>query len=131
MGLSPKAPCQPALRTFAVVGHTGGLGGACPVAQSHGGTEEAVSAAPHYAAQTFRAGHPRRCLRSVTVHLLRTAIDRPRALVAVSASAAPPRPFTPVRPCCHSAPPVSPKAVNASDEFLGQRDDDARGASHV
>jgi hypothetical protein len=24
------------------------------------------------------------------------------------------------------APPVSPKAVNASEEFLGQRDDDAR-----
>src|SRR2546425_11008787 len=29
------------------------------------------------------------------------------------------------------APPVSPKAVNASEEFLGQRDDDARRASHV
>src|SRR5437899_13046100 len=28
-------------------------------------------------------------------------------------------------------PPVSPKAVNASEEFLGQRDDDARRASHV
>ena len=27
--------------------------------------------------------------------------------------------------------PVSPKAVNASEEFLGQRDDDARRASHV
>jgi hypothetical protein len=26
---------------------------------------------------------------------------------------------------------VSPKAVNASEEFLGQRDDDARRASHV
>src|SRR5258706_9440453 len=26
---------------------------------------------------------------------------------------------------------ASPKAVNASEEFLGQRDDDARGASHV
>ena len=25
----------------------------------------------------------------------------------------------------------SPKAVNASKEFLGQRDDDARGASHI
>src|SRR5437867_3027481 len=29
------------------------------------------------------------------------------------------------------APPVSPKAVNASEEFLGQRNDDARRASHV
>jgi HPt (histidine-containing phosphotransfer) domain-containing protein len=29
------------------------------------------------------------------------------------------------------APPVSPKAVNASEELLGQRDDDARRASHV
>src|SRR5215212_2121632 len=29
------------------------------------------------------------------------------------------------------APPVSPKAVNALEEFLGQRDDDARRASHV
>src|SRR5213080_4723504 len=29
------------------------------------------------------------------------------------------------------APPVSSKAVNASEEFLGQRDDDARRASHV
>src|SRR5204862_8228659 len=29
------------------------------------------------------------------------------------------------------SPPVSPKAVNASEEFLGQRDDDARRASHV
>ena len=29
------------------------------------------------------------------------------------------------------APPVSPKAVNASGEFLGQCDDDARRASHV
>src|SRR3979411_132554 len=29
------------------------------------------------------------------------------------------------------APTVSPKAVNASEEFLGQRDDDARRASHV
>src|SRR5689334_1169486 len=29
------------------------------------------------------------------------------------------------------APPVSPKALNASEEFLGQRDDDACGASHV
>lgn len=29
------------------------------------------------------------------------------------------------------APPVSPKAVNASEEFLGQRDDDPRRASHV
>src|SRR5687767_8309186 len=29
------------------------------------------------------------------------------------------------------APPVSPKAVNASEEFLGQRDDDARRATHV
>src|SRR5690349_7888317 len=29
------------------------------------------------------------------------------------------------------APPGSPKAVNASEEFLGQRDDDARRASHV
>src|SRR5438128_4155837 len=29
------------------------------------------------------------------------------------------------------APPVSPKAVNASEEFLGQRDDDAPRASHV
>ena len=29
------------------------------------------------------------------------------------------------------APPVSPKARNASEEFLGQRDDDARRASHV
>src|ERR1700687_2647498 len=29
------------------------------------------------------------------------------------------------------APPVSTKTVNASEEFLGQRDDDARGASHV
>src|SRR4051812_26089730 len=29
------------------------------------------------------------------------------------------------------APPVSTKAVNASEEFLGQRDDDARRASHV
>src|SRR5947199_3410462 len=29
------------------------------------------------------------------------------------------------------APLVSPKALNASEEFLGQRDDDARGASHV
>ena len=29
------------------------------------------------------------------------------------------------------APPISPKAVNASEEFLGQRDDDARRASHV
>src|SRR5215216_4866536 len=28
-------------------------------------------------------------------------------------------------------PPVSPKAVNPSDEFLGQRHDDARRASHV
>jgi len=28
-------------------------------------------------------------------------------------------------------PPVSPKAVNASEEFLGQRDDDARWALHV
>ena len=27
--------------------------------------------------------------------------------------------------------PVSPKAVNASEEFLSQRDDDARRASHV
>jgi hypothetical protein len=26
---------------------------------------------------------------------------------------------------------VRPKAVNASEEFLGQRDDDARRASHV
>jgi hypothetical protein len=26
---------------------------------------------------------------------------------------------------------LSPKAVNASEEFLGQRDDDARRASHV
>src|SRR5947207_12468782 len=30
-----------------------------------------------------------------------------------------------------AAPPVSPKAVNASEKFLGQRDDDARRASHV
>jgi hypothetical protein len=29
------------------------------------------------------------------------------------------------------ASPVSPKAVNASEKFLGQRDDDARRASHV
>src|SRR5438046_9154718 len=29
------------------------------------------------------------------------------------------------------APPVSRTAVNASEEFLGQRDDDARRASHV
>src|SRR6266581_3893737 len=29
------------------------------------------------------------------------------------------------------APPVSPKAVNASEEFLGQRDDDARRPPHV
>src|SRR6266545_4633525 len=29
------------------------------------------------------------------------------------------------------APPVSPKAVYASEELLGQRDDDARRASHV
>src|SRR5690349_615484 len=29
------------------------------------------------------------------------------------------------------APPGSPKAVNASGEFLSQRDDDARRASHV
>src|SRR4030095_16338317 len=29
------------------------------------------------------------------------------------------------------APSVSPKAVNASEEFLGQRDDDARRGSHV
>jgi hypothetical protein len=29
------------------------------------------------------------------------------------------------------APPVSSKALNASEEFLGQRDDDARRASHV
>ena len=29
------------------------------------------------------------------------------------------------------APPVSPKAVNASEEFLCQRDDDARKGSHV
>src|SRR5438128_12216922 len=29
------------------------------------------------------------------------------------------------------APPVSPKAVNASEEFLGERDNDARKASHV
>ena len=29
------------------------------------------------------------------------------------------------------APPVSPTAVHASEEFLGQRDDDARRASHV
>src|SRR5882762_3323353 len=29
------------------------------------------------------------------------------------------------------APPVSPKPVNASEEFLGQRDDDARRAPHV
>src|SRR5258705_7596460 len=29
------------------------------------------------------------------------------------------------------APPVSPQAVNASEEFLGQRDDDAGRASHV
>ena len=29
------------------------------------------------------------------------------------------------------APPVPPKAVKASGEFLGQRDDDARRASHV
>src|SRR5215212_10091175 len=29
------------------------------------------------------------------------------------------------------APSASPKAVNASEEFLGQRDDDARRASHV
>src|SRR5258706_11679214 len=29
------------------------------------------------------------------------------------------------------SPPVSPKAVDASEEFLGQRDDDARRASHV
>ena len=29
------------------------------------------------------------------------------------------------------APPVSWTAVNASEEFLGQRDDDARRASHV
>jgi len=29
------------------------------------------------------------------------------------------------------APPVSPKAVKASEEFLGQRDNDARRASHV
>jgi hypothetical protein len=29
------------------------------------------------------------------------------------------------------APPVSAKAVNASEEFLGQCDDDARRASHV
>src|SRR5437762_8362115 len=28
-------------------------------------------------------------------------------------------------------PSVSPKAVNASEEFLGQRDDDTRRASHV
>src|ERR1041385_1260662 len=29
------------------------------------------------------------------------------------------------------AAPLSPKAVNASEEFLGKRDDDARRASHV
>jgi len=29
------------------------------------------------------------------------------------------------------SPPVSPKAVNASEQFLGQRDNDARRASHV
>jgi hypothetical protein len=29
------------------------------------------------------------------------------------------------------APAVSPKAVNASEEFLGKRDDNARRASHV
>ena len=29
------------------------------------------------------------------------------------------------------APPVSRTAVNASEEFLRQRDDDARRASHV
>jgi hypothetical protein len=32
---------------------------------------------------------------------------------------------------CTKAPPVSPKAVHPSEEFLGQRDDDARRASNV
>jgi hypothetical protein len=32
---------------------------------------------------------------------------------------------------CTGAPTVSPTAVNASEKFLGQRDDDARRASHV
>jgi hypothetical protein len=29
------------------------------------------------------------------------------------------------------APPISQKGVNSSEEFLGQRDDDARRASHI